>query len=389
VRPSNHSGDGLNDRQRQGPKAIYHTLLNRRGYDVPIRIILRGLILLDVKNEGQEAGTITARLIDGPAMVHHDMGAASALHRHTGEMQIYPGATATPAMEGETDASHADGGMHDGGEEDPAHPIPFEYFTMKPGENFDVKIDSGEFVKRDESYKVLCPSLREIAKSAGLERQEDEELKAKFVRNTVTINRGTIRVRDVVSWDSGAPELGEHRQQGINSSVPVTFIGSDITRNVASECVIDIRDAPSVMIGEKEYRGSEIPSVHVAPNMVEILITNFAPQRAKPLPWSLHYRWVFEAAGYTARILRRDDLDKFDRAVAGYDESTLRAEKAMFLHEEANGEKVGLPFPYIDLNNRLLARATPTGPAPAMMMADPWDRPLCPLGDDTPPPGGI
>jgi hypothetical protein len=346
---------------------------------VPVRIIFRGLILFNVDKEGEESGTITAKLIDGPEMFHHDMGEAASPHRHVGEMQIYPGETPVPAVEIQAEApAHGDMHMDAGGES--ASSIPFEYVILEPGANVNLTINSDQFVQRDDTYKDLCPKLHEIAKTARLERHGDKELKAKFVRNTVTINRGTIRVRDVVSWDAGAPELGNHRRTGINAPVGVSFIGSDTVGYVASECVIDILDADSVTIDDKEFRGIGVPSVHVAPNMVEILITNFAPQRTKPLPWSLHYRWMFEAAGYRARPLPKADLDRFEKAVAGYDEATLHAEKAMFLGAD-NGETIGLPFPYIDLNNRVVASLTPTGSVPALTTADPWDRPLCPLGD--------
>lgn len=342
---------------------------------MPVRIIFRGLILFDVQNEGEEDGTITAYLIDGsnalPAMgaMHGASGADhGAMHKHTAEIQIFTG------QSNNTEAKRL---------------VPRGRLDLRATGAGCASLGNNDAVRRDSSYVAHCPSLPQIAESANLGGMLSSPDPA-FVSHTVTINRGTIRVRDLVSWDAGAPELPHSLPSGTHLPARVKFLGADIAGYMASEAVIDVLNADEVHIGGSDDRlntpadrpvtGVSEANLRVPPNTAEILITNFAPQRRFALPWTFHYGWMFQAAGYMPVPLPGEELKIFDEIVNRYS-GGLSDDRHMFLGSDA---KTGFPFPYFNPETALVslnAFATPAYGAVALQ--DPWDREMCPLGDIT------
>ena len=336
---------------------------------MPVRIIFRGLVLFRIEKGGEESGRIVANLIDGPESAHAGMGGMSALHRHNAEVQIYTG-------------GDLGGRFHRAND-------PLEYVALNRGENIYLTIPaSGQYVTRDQTYKDYCPILSGIANGAAvpLERHNDADRMSRFVRNTVTVNRGTIRVRDVVAWDGGAPGAPSGPVR-IDVPAEVQFLGSNVRGHMASECVIDVTDSKDVDIDSTKDNprsgrrsGSPRNSLRVPPDTVEILITNFTPQRPKALFWSLHYGWMFEAAGFSPTTLPADKLEAFKDTARQYDPGALREDVDIFLGADG---KTGFPFPYLDPSTALVGLTKLTYPAGVLVGADPWNRPLCPMGDDS------
>ena len=325
---------------------------------MPVRIIFRGLIVLKAENEDEDSGTITARLIDMPRGAGMPAHAGHVAHKHRAEIQIYTG---------QSDA--------------------IDFRELDANENLVLGLGGNTFVGREQSYLQYCPSIPRIAKSAGVAASMGRN--DTFVSHTVTVNRGRMRVRDVVSWDASAPELGNNAHPGgKHAPAKVTFLGSGVRGYVASECVIDVPDVDAVDINSSSQgtitaSGVANSSFRVPPNTVEVLITNFTTQLPSPLPWSLHYRWVFEAAGYQARALPDDEVNILRDIGQRFGKDAFDLDVGMFL-QTVGAETHGLPCPYFDPDNALVSLdpiAYPT--APALIGADPWDRPLCPLGDDT------
>jgi hypothetical protein len=359
---------------------------------VPVRIVLRGLILVSVNQDEDhpERGTVTARLIDGSRSLHDAVHASiekykghpephpdfencmrehQGHHTHQGEIQIFDG-----------DKSRDGAGL----------------LSLDKGEHIDIQIDqrNKNYVETELSYDKFMPKLRKIADKIGL--PPSEKLNPDFISNTVTINRGVVRVREVGDWDAGSIMIPDEFRlpqdsEAVFQPAKVRFLNANVFGYVATECVVDVKDANSVTIGQGcqlkgTYTGHAEPSLRAAEDTVEILITNYAPQQRIALPWTLHYRWMFEAAGYGTPIkLGGSELRELADFGEAYDRETWICEREMFLGPDG---ETGYPFPYrtpdmwrvrlgeLDYSSR--------PETPELVHADPWDPIACPMGDLTP-----
>lgn len=401
---------------------------------MPVRIIFRGLILFRIENRKTEGGRIIADLIDPPhaaasaaptestEAAGSASRAASHIHRHQPEYQAYTGKKNEPEM-----------------------------LQLKPGRNVDIKIiGSEEFVDTDLSYDHHCPKLSQILDEADdpeFHGQPWREHDPDFVRTRVIVNRGIIRVKEVVSWDAGAFPLTQNREEGLTTSSPalVRFRGSAVKGHMASECVIDVEDSHEVHIidsaspnlhhesddasrashephstdslstdspagnehgehaspglGEGSRRrilvGEAVGTPRVPPKTVEILFTNFSAQQAIAVPWSLHFPWLFKAASYTPRPVPPKQLEEFEESARNY--FRLNGMSDTQIDEAIQREldllepgRLGFPFPYLEPEDSLtrLERIPEPKPKPMPIMADPWNLPLCPQGDNSKKLGG-
>jgi hypothetical protein len=135
----------------------------------------------------------------------------------------------------------------------------------------------------------------------------------------------------------------------------------------------------------------------VDPNTVEILFTNYAPQRLRPVFWSLHYEAFFQAAGFpTLDYTGSRQFQSFEQVALGYDADQW--------NEDAKTMRPDYPFPYIDTDviqppqplragQPAIISRQPPSPAgrgqvyetvSATMVHEPWYLPICPLGTFTP-----
>lgn len=352
-----------------------------------------------------ENGTITARLIDGSdnldQAVHasidrykgmtppHDnfdncMVKHQGHHKHQGEIQVFDG------------TNDGDG-----------------LIALKKGEDVAIGIDNRNknYVKVLDSYDKFMPKLLRIANSLGL--PVPPAFNDDFISHTVTINRGVVRVREVGDWDGGSIAIPAILRDGeaVYQPAKVRFLNANVYGYVATECVVEVEDANSVTIAgpsqlKRKYTGKSMASRRVAEDTVEILITNYAPQQAIALPWTLHYRWMFEAAGYTAPIaLGGPELDALKSFGKAYDKESWVCESEMFLGPD--GDERGYPFPYRTVARRgnddqgggpdmWIVRlgdlaynqpfhnnpgVIPNPQTPAFVGTDPWDPVRCPMGD--------
>jgi hypothetical protein len=355
---------------------------------------LRGLILMSVDRDDDSPakGTITARLIDGSRSLskavaasierykdrpkpHDDFDHCMVMHeghhKHQGAIQVF-------------DGTNDEAGLQ----------------SLAPGEDIDIVIDARNknYVRTEPSYDKFMPKLRKIAANAKL--PGPGEPNSDFVSHTVRINRGVIRVRDVGDWDAGSTTIpAKYREpqdhEAVFQPAKVRFLNANVFGYVATECVIDIDDAKSVTIGEpgqsgRTYTGQSMPSRRAAEDTVEILITNFAPQPSIALPWTLHYRWMFEAAGYNVPIpLGGAELDQLKAFGTDYDRETWVCESEMFL----DPNETGYPFPYrlpamwsvrlgdLDYSAQFNIQSELRPDESRLVLADPGDPVRCPMGD--------
>ena len=356
-----------------------------------VRIIFRGLILFRFPGGLEKPNQIVAHLINkrdlpqrrdkkdaqGPKEGHE--------HYHEGLIQILTG---DPT-------------------EDMA-PAP-----LRPLEDIDITVNDGTGgVVIEESFLRHVPQLSDvIGRGKGevrglIKQQPDIPTRPDLIQNTITVNRGRVRVRNVVTWDQGGFPLSQETQLGAvpASHARINFVGSEVSGFFASEFVVDIPDATGVTLKtkfrEKDQKANEklnrSPRARndrnhrVRVGSVEILITNYEFQGGEAVPWGLDFQWLFEALGYAPVDLGgAAGLDDFAGAARRYDEAARRfAEAAGRSYENlyenevrmllgrrpgAAGDApdsftVGLPFPYI--------------PSPAALVSvrqgtDEESRPIC------------
>lgn len=375
---------------------------------MPVRLVLRGLILVSVDRDERnpEKGKITAHLIDGAQSLDHAVHASferykgkpephdhfedcmrkhQGHHNHQGEIQVFDGSATS----------------------DEAGLVP-----LAKKQDLDIQIDPANqnYVDAAPSYDKFMPDLRKIA--ANVELIESPKLNHDYISNTVTINRGVARVRTIGEWDAGSIAIpkeirvnkkpnsynGEkvYQPQAVYQPAMVRFLNAGVVGYVATECVVDVEDANSVKVGDHDYSPTGAASRRAAENTVEILITNYAPQQDIALPWTLHYRWMFQAAGFTKAVSlagkELDDLAAFGRY---YEPETWLCESEMFLD---GNDQEGYPFPYrtpdmwkvrlgeLQYNDPYAApvEAAMRPEVRELQLSDPWDPIACPMGNLSP-----
>ncbi|HUQ81761.1 MAG TPA: hypothetical protein VM076_11505 [Gemmatimonadaceae bacterium] len=346
-----------------------------------VRIIFRGLILFRFPSgDDKDAGKLVAQLINKREIPRRPKKATSDRpprgpheHHHVGQIQI----------------------ATDHGEGDQRSPV-----DLDPGERIEIiAVDENSKplgaspVQRSPSFDVHVPRLGEIiaAGTPNVRAMPDKRTKRNddLVSNVITVDRGTIRARQLVMWDEGAfPIQGK---QGASPSVPglVKFVGSDFKGYVASEFVVDI-DAPGVAIKgfkrnqmNRSYHGRGNLNHRVPYNMAEVLITNFEVQDDTPHPFGLDFQWLFEAAGYPAVDLSGDNLIEFSSFGARFNPQLYENERRVMLDPAdqsgaIDSHRIGHPFPYLapDAPN-LVGRAR-------LSSTDEDFRPICIGGTDFP-----
>lgn len=321
---------------------------------MPVRIVFRGLMLFHFPQTGPDAGKLVAWLINQRA-AKGGGGGPGGPHDHRAEIQIVTGRSSNEL-------------------------IPT---VLQPDVNVDIQIEGGEPIRRSASFNEHVATLETIiAKGtppvqAAAKGPPNREL----VQNVVTVDRGLVRVKDVMAWDEGAYPLKGGPGTGNRASAPVlvNFTGSETQGHMASEVIVEVDQATSVRLTTGKAPAALESGVtkpahrHVPPNAVEILVTNYEPPSGKPTPWGLDFQWLFEAAGYSSADLSGDRFRAWEN-LRSYDERLFDTERALFLG--APPSAVGRPFPYV----QSVASITSLTP-----LASPRNPPVCPFAITTTP----
>lgn len=357
---------------------------------MPVRIIFRGLILFRFPQAPDaDAGKLVAELINNPNIVRRGTKETSSRpphgpheHNHGAQIQI----------------------ATDHGKGDKRLPVDLKPpGRNRPGERIDITVlgPNGEpisptNVEPHTSFTTYVPRLIDVIRSGtdavkkmeGDRRAPDRRL----IRNTIVLNHGRIRVRQLVTWDEGGFPLDPSRvARGSFPALPgfVKFVGSDFEGYVASEFVVDIDNATAVDV--KSTRNSRLTGKHngqgqlnhrVPYETVEILITNYEYQENTALPWGLDFQWLFQAAGYGAVDLAGANLNDFAARGAAFNRDIYEHERRMLLDPVDDSGLVesyrrGRPFPYLTSTMGLEA-----GKRGGMVSTDEDYRPICIGGRD-------
>jgi hypothetical protein len=298
------------------------------------------LVLFRFPKEGSDAGKLVAQLITEPA------GKASGPHHHQTEIQILTGRRHTPPQ------------------------------NLNHGDHIDVAIPGKGTVTKSISFERFVPKLSEVAansNNASISGGPKGPPNAGFVRNEITVNRGIIRARSLVTWDSGGFPLSGSAGEQASQPAEVKFLGSTTHGYMANECVLEVLDADSAQISasDRELQGTHqsvrAPNPHTSNDTLEIVVSNYEFQRRKPVPWGMDFQWLFMAAGYGTVDLSGDELTRFKAFGAAYDRELFDEDRSTLLPLDP----VGLPFPYLVGEPK----------APLTALAEPDARPVCVPGD--------
>lgn len=332
---------------------------------MPVRIIFRGLILFRFPQAPDpDAGKLVAELINNPNIARRGKQETSSRpphgpheHNHDAQIQI----------------------ATDHGKGDKRVPVTLKPPAFRgqqirtPGERIDITVlgvdgkpISPTNVEPHESFKRYVPRLVDVIRAGTPEvRQMEGRRRARdprLIRNTIVLNHGQIRVRQLVTWDEGGFPLDPSRDpRGSRPALTgfVKFVGSDFDGFVASEFVVDIDNATAVNV--KSTRNSRLTAKHngrgqlnhrVPYETVEILITNYEYQENTALPWGLDFQWLFQAAGFEAVDLVGANLDDFAARGARFNRGIYEHERRMLLDPVDDSDRLesfrlGRPFPYL------------------------------------------
>lgn len=327
---------------------------------MPVRIVFRGLMLFQFPESGPDAKKLVAWLINSDAAAGGAKAASAGQsrggpHDHRAEIQIVTGAA--------------------GGNE--LTPI-----DLRPGVTVDIAISNGKPITRLKSFDDHVADLETIiAKGTDAVRNAGRvQPNRRFVQNKVTVDRGLVRVKDVMAWDEGGYPLSGGSGNGNRASAPVRvkFMGSSVEGHMASEVIVEVDDAVGVQLrsNDKALNGSRkgVPRPnhrHVPPNACQILVTNYEPPGDKPTPWGLDFQWLFEAAGYNAANLAGAEFSAWETSAQQYDAHLFTAERVML---GGPHNTIGRPFPYV----------VSTGSITSLQpLTSPLNPPVCPFAITT------
>ena len=349
-----------------------------------VRIFFRGLVLFSIPETGDDEGKIVAKLITRPAPGPSGGGSsvggtpasggpsAGGMHAgHTGPAQI----GGSPAR-----------GPHDHTAEiQIVNGAEIKEMISSPlrDRRTEITVLGGEpRTRRSQSFRNHVPKLSTLASRAGLTRGDPDN---SYVSHTITIDRGVLRVKDVVTWDEGGYPLPTHvagQPDWVRAGfgeLPTTpamlkFAGCEMQGHMANECVVEIPDATAVDVstgpGEHHrYKALHQLNQRTALDTVDIRYTNYPIQRAKPVPWGLDFQWLMIAAGYgTVDMAAEPNFREFLDFATQYDAGLLREDLEALLPAPR-----GRPFPYI----------VPTEPLITLKPLTALDsRPVCVPGDE-------
>jgi hypothetical protein len=344
---------------------------------MPVRIYFRGLILFRFPGPGQpDAGKLVAEMISALPPAAQPKGKSPSDTRpsdrrpsdervrelegkdeHETEIQIATGANDVqdferePGRRGRRDAGSTRKGRAANKDAEKVKALAPKGLTRHTRVEITVPGYEGRRVRRAPSFWNHVPSIVRLAD------MRDSDLKLitpddRFVRNRVVVNGGTIRVNDVVSWDTGYP-LESDVKDAPSAPVEIKFMGVDFRGHAANECVVEFPDATrGVKIeSDKTDLGEQYVPVtrrnQLAPEKtVEVMFQNYEVQRDKPVPWGMDFQLMFARLGYGGldpTILTGEEMRNFEQAArkAGFGK-LFDEDRATLLQGGA-----WWPFPYI------------------------------------------
>ena len=227
---------------------------------------------------------------------------------------------------------------------------------LNDGARVDIRVQGGPAVSSSRSFDQYVPRLSRLVQQGSTDAIRNLRPAGRdpaYVRNTIVVDRGQIRVKDVVIWDAGGFPLAGGNANGDLPSLPprLKFLGCEVEGHMANECVIDIPDVDQLNIDssgpkslKEQYRADDHrPNRPGGNDAVEILITNYEPPRGRPTPWGMDFQWLFAAAGYPAVPLPTTEFNPFMDFARQYNSDLFDEDWQELMRKTLEGR----PFPYI------------------------------------------
>ena len=290
---------------------------------MPVRIYFRGLILFRFPKPGEpDAGKLVADLITEPPIRPKGLKIPPGQDDHEAEIQVIMG-------------------------NDVQELLPH---GLQRGARVEINIPGCTGgIQQAQSFTDHVPRISVLAGQAKL--PGGNKLIDDYLRATIVVNCGTIRVSDVMIWDNGFPLPGIPGKPGDFPPAPaaVKFCGARMSGHAADECVLEVGgtdiveiDSPAYPKLSRLYRSARFRNQLAQENTTEIVIRNYEYQRSKPVPWGLDFQWLFARLGYGTANLTAEVDNQFAAMGAQYDPVLLADDRASMLPG-----RVGRPFPYI------------------------------------------
>ena len=338
---------------------------------MPVRIYFRGLILFRFPTQGDDANRLVAELISEPPNRRRPTGVPAGQDDHQSEIQVATGGPELVAGRGRNQLralanargaqTHALGPLA----------LPARGARAARAPRVEITIPGGPpGVRRSPSFYNYVPNIAQLADMTtpplALGAEDDS-----YVRTTVVVNRGTLRVKDVVIWDTGFP-LDANVLDTPSAPAEMKFMGVEFRGHAANECVLEVANTDTVRIDwpgresvRSTFRSTRARNQLAPERTTEVIVQNYEYQRTRPVPWGLDYQWLFARLGYGTVDLGAE-LAEFRRVARGYDRALSRSDFNSLLRGVQ-----GRPFPYIVSN----ASLTPLSP-----LTGTKSRPLCVQG---------
>ena len=334
-----------------------------------VRIYFRGLILFRFPTEGDDKGKLVAELLTEPL----DRGLDPAKvppgqDDHDATIQVITGEDVRRLLPGNLSRAQ--------------QLLPH---SLNRRARVEITIPGCQGgVQPLRSFTDHVPKIDTLAQMAGLKKDPGIN-PADYLRATVVVNCGTIRVNDVVTWDNGFPLPGANRGDTPSAPAEVKFCGVESRGHAANECVLEA-DGDVVEISslhDTQLHGSKWQSTRQRnqvgqENTTDILIDNFEYQRARPVPWGLDFQWLFARLGYGEADLGAE-VNAFKGEARKYDKDLLAQDEASMLRGTT-----GRPFPYIVSNKSLVGLNAITYSQTRSPLTGTKSRPLCVPGTPGP-----
>lgn len=311
---------------------------------MPVRIYFRGLILFRFPGPGEpDAGKLVAELLTEPPNRKPGPAFQAGQDDHDATIQVITGEDVRRLLPGNLNRAQ--------------QLLPH---SLSRQARVDITIPGCKGpVQRLKSFNEHVPKIDALARMAGLTKDPGIN-PDDYLRATVVVDCGTIRVHDVVTWDNGFPLPGGNRGDTPATPAEVKFCGVQAGGHAANDCVLEA-DGDLVEISsphDPPLHGSKWQSTRQRnhfgqENTTDILIENFEYQRGKPVPWGLDFQWLFARLGYGEADLGAAEVNAFKGEARKYDQVLLAQDESSMLQGTT-----GRPFPYI-VSNQALVSLTP------------------------------
>ena len=345
---------------------------------MPVRVFFRGLVLFRFPTAGNFANRLVAELISEPDNRPPNAKVPKGQDDHQAEIQVATGEDVEELLNNKKDIHHIVPRRLDRGADVLIDISPSATPTADPRH--------GATISRAASFDAHVPKLSRLAGMTAQQMGPPAGDDRRYLRNRIIVNRGQIRVKDVVIWDGGGFPLA-----GAPGAIPsppahIKFMGVAVEGNAANECVVEAEGTDIVEVTcheqprlNRKYESTRNRNQRAQEGTTDILIRNYEYQRAKPVPWGLDFQWLFARLGYRPVNLESADngeeLRAFRRDGDAFDPALFRNDSDSLLPT-----RDGYPFPYVwfKVPYRELRRIHPSN-TPA---TDIDSRPVCVPGDE-------